>query len=169
MWDKVKAVWDVAASFATKGWTWVNLYTNGPLLALITLVALVGLSQCAFAQGVPQFPPLIDMDQDVWPVYTPNPRVIVFCEANEGADRVHLCQAWGMPAPGVIIPVSGAVYCHVTDEQEVIRNEEPTTQRQWGCGLDRSDVADEARRVGKEVEVWGRPIRAHERPASLEV
>lgn len=163
MWDKVKAGWDKAAGWASKGWTWVNLYVNGPLIALIILgLFVIGVAN---AQGVPQFPPLIDMDQEVWPVYTPNPRVIVFCEANEGADRVHLCQAWGMPAPGVIIPVSGAVYCHVQDQREVIREGEPATQRQWGCGLDRSEVADEARRVGKEVEVWGRPIR----PGEIEV
>jgi hypothetical protein len=165
MWDKVKAGWDKAAGWATKGWTWVNLYTNGPLLALIVL----GVFCVAVASAQGQFPTLIDLDQDVWPVYTPNPKVMIYCEANKGADRVHLCQPFGMPIPGQVVPVGGAVYCFVAESREVIRNGEPATQRRWGCGMDRFQVADEARKVGKEVEVWGRPIRAYERPASLEV
>jgi len=165
MWDKVKAVWDVAASFATKGWTWVNLYTNGPLLALIALIVVVGFVSCGAAQAQQRFPPLIDMEKDVWPVYTDNPRVIVFCEENPGADDVHLCQAYGMIAPGEVVPVSAAIYCHIMVAREVIRNGQPDTQRQWGCGYDRSEVADDARRVGLEVKKWGRPIR----PGEVEV
>jgi hypothetical protein len=168
--EKVKAVWATAASWATKGWTWVNLYTNGPLLALVLLVVLVSLSQCANAQGgFQQFPVLINMDRDIWPVYTPNPKVIIYCEENESVDRVHLCQPFGMPVPGNIVPVGGAVYCFVAESREVIREGEPATQRRWGCGMDRTRVADEARKVGKEVEVWGRPIRAHETPVSIEI
>jgi hypothetical protein len=169
MWDKVTAYWDAAASYASQGWAWVNTYTNGPLLAMLALLVAVGFLSCgsAQAQGVPDYPALIDMEADVWPVYTNNPRVIVFCEANPGADEVHLCQAWGMPAPGVIIPVSGAVYCHVIQEKEVVREDESGTQRQWGCGVDRSEIADEATRVGKEVKRWGRPIRPGETEVAI--
>ena len=173
MWDKVKAGWVKAASWATKGWTWVNLYVNGPLLALIVLLVLFGLSHAASAQSVHQdspnapFPLLIDLDKDVWPVYTPNPKVMIYCEAKKAVDQIHLCQPFGMPVPGQVVPVGGAVYCFVAESREVIRNGEPATQRRWGCGMDRFQVADEARKIGKEVEVWGRPIRAGERPVSI--
>ncbi len=171
MWDKVKAGWGKAAGWATKAWTWVNLYTNGPLLALIVLaVFCVGVANAYAAQHQRgTFPLLIDLDQDIWPVYTPNPKVMIYCEAKKAVDQVHLCQPFGMPVPGQVVPVGGAVYCFVAESREVVRNGEPATQRRWGCGMDRFEVADEARKIGKEVEVWGRPIRAHERPVLLEV
>lgn len=166
--DKVKAAWEFASAWASKGWTWVNTYTNGPLLAMLGLIVAVGFLSCGSAQAQQAgYPPLIDMDKDVWPVYTPNPQVIVFCERDSGADQVHLCQAWGMPQPGIILPVSGAVYCFVRQEKEVIRDGEPDTQREWGCGLDRFEVADEATRVGKEVKRWGRPIRPGETEVAI--
>jgi len=165
MWDKVKAGWDFAAGWSTKGWTWVNTYTNGPLLAMIALIVAVGFVSCGSAHAQPNQQALIDLDQEVWPVYTPDPRVIIFCENTPGADDVHLCQAWAMPQPGLIIPASGAIYCHVLETKEVIREGEPDPQRTWGCGMDRSEVADEATRVGKEVNRWGRPIR----PGEVEV
>lgn len=170
--EKVKAAWNFAASWTRRGWTWVNLYTNGPLLALILFIVcaflLLGADARAGHDPQPSFPPLIDMDnEDLWPIYTEDPAIIIFCQDNPGADNVHLCQAWGMVAPSAIIPVSAAVYCFVYEEREVIREDGPVAQRRWGCGMDRSEVAAEALQVGKEVKRWGRPIRDHETEVAI--
>jgi hypothetical protein len=62
----------------------------------------------------------------------------------------------------MIIPVSPAIYCFVVEEKEVIHEGELQTTRRWGCGYDRSQMAEEAQRVGKEVKTWGRPIKPKE-------
>lgn len=158
--DKVKAFVNWAADAAKWGWDWVGARAYGPLVGSVLFLVLVLISTYAHAQG--QYPALIDMEKDVYPVYTQNPQVIVFCEENSGADNVHLCQAWGMPAPGMIIPVSPAVYCFIAAEKEVIHEGNPDIQRQWGCGNNRAEVAEAAKKVGKEVKTWGRPIRQGE-------
>jgi hypothetical protein len=162
--------------FAKKALNWVsvkarNLYgrvhnvivaqTHGPLVALLLLLVLLFVSIAAHAQ-MPNFPVIVGPDSAAHGIFTDNPRVRILCQADAGPDAVFLCQAWGMVGPGTVIPVSGAVYCFQVESKEVIREGNPEMAHRWACGDDRSVVAEEAKRVGKEVKTWGRPIRPGE-------
>lgn len=159
--DKLADLWDAAASYASTGWAWVNRFTSGPLLALILLVVLLALSQCAAAQQ--SYPALIDINApDIEAMRTPTPNVLLFCEGKAGADGVHLCQPFRFLGPNMVAPAGSAVYCFVVSKKEVIHEGVPRTAQAWSCGLDRPKVAEEAARVKGEVNLWKRPLKPGE-------
>lgn len=147
--DKLKAAWAWSAKWAAKGWTFVNTFSNGPLLALIALVVVVVLlSRCASAavgvaptdaeaaHGRPA--PLVMPDDDVRAIATNRSDVNLFCKIAAEPDGLHLCQAWVLLSPTTGSPISEAVWCFVKAVHP--RPGGGLNKLQWQCNRDRAEV-----------------------------
>ena len=162
-------MWKEVWSFAKHAWAFGSRYVNMPLAATIGAIVLLVLLSVATAQanagpgdGLPIFPIIVSPDSDPYFIATSTPLVLVLCQKEPGADGIHLCQSWQVISQTEAVAVGGAAYCFIQQEEEVIHRGEPATRRDWSCGPNRQELAEEWRKVDGDANLWGQSARKGE-------
>lgn len=148
----------------------IDRYTSAALLCFALVMGVVMLLAYSTGHaapgsgasgGIPTFPVVVNPnDPGVHFMAGPENGTLVFCEAEPGDDKLHICQIWLMVSEHMGLPASGEAYCYVAGEQEVIHNGVPQTQQNWSCGVQRDQLSEERKARG--------PANLRERPKSGE-